>query len=151
MGQIPVSLACLCCIFVSSNSSSWITSVLVETALDTACIHCWLPSTHSLQQQRSIEISVWCELAQQCNTNTTELYLGGRMAFRMSSFSCLFTFVEAGLSLGGGGEGRKWPAWKGLAFKERLCNVKRMGKCQNQQFSCWFTLVYWYVSLIDDV
>lgn len=55
--------------------------------------------------------------------NTTDL--GGRMAFRMSSLSCLFTFKEVGLSLGGGGEGRKWPACKGPAFKERLCNVER--------------------------
>lgn len=50
MGQIPVCLACLSCNSVFSDCCSWITSALVEGALDARCIHVPFPSVHCLEE-----------------------------------------------------------------------------------------------------
>lgn len=53
-----------------------------------------------------------------------KLYLGGRMAFRISSFSCLVASVEADFGLGGGGTGPESTGCWGLTLRGRPCSEK---------------------------
>ena len=51
-------------------------------------------------------------------------YLGGRMVFRMSSFSCLLASAEGDFGLGGGGMGLESAGCWGFTLRGRPCGEK---------------------------